>query len=145
MTTMICFTLIYLLPLVFAASFHESEWRTTAFISRETLFVFVLVNIHSDDDCLIDPNAISTKRPAVLVNFAPAAHYRKENCAVNIGNFWSPEMQNGLGVFLDRPMDCSMSATVECLPGSLLPNRVMIFVFFIPLPLFGFSSRQQQP
>ena len=114
------------------------------FICRETLFVLILVNIHSDEDCLIDPNGISTKRPAVLVNFAPTANYRKDNCAVNIGSFWSPDMQNGLGVFLDRPMDCSISAAVECLPGSLLPNRVMIFVFSIPLSSFGFSSRQHQ-
>jgi len=39
---------------------------------------------------------------------------------MHISNPWSSDMQNGFGVFIPHPIDCSMTVIVECLPGSIL-------------------------
>ena len=89
-----------------------------------------LVNIDADKDCWINNNNTITRKYAVLVNFLPKLNQEIDSCSVGISNPWSNEMQNGIGVFLPQPIDCSTTVTVECMPGSSLIKQVIMMICY---------------
>jgi hypothetical protein len=75
-------------------------------------------------------NKTMMNKYGVLVNFSPDFHSEKESCSVKISNPWEADKQNGFGVFLTGPIDCSSSVTIECLRGGIFLQQVMILSRF---------------
>ena len=92
---------------------------------KRRLFPFELVRIDSDEDCWTPDNGkVIEKSYANQIKFSTKVAYGKDNCSVHIMSPWLPDIQNGFGVFLTRPVDCASTVTVQCLPDSVLSDRV---------------------
>lgn len=82
--------------------------------------VSIVVVIDRDEDC----QNIDRDTAGHLVKFSSQVAYGQDSCSLNLHNQWFAELQNGFGVFLPKRMDCGSIVTVECLPDSVLSNRV---------------------
>ena len=101
---------------------------------------FELVRINSDEDCWTPENGkVIEKSYANQLKFSTDVAYGKDNCSVHITNPWLPDIQNGFGIVLIRPVDCASTVTVQCLADSVLSDRVRSVLSLSLLAMIAFA------